>query len=206
MRTYIGQTRSRNWIWMLRQYGFGEMTVREENPPKRHPWAFDNGAYKDWTAGKEFQRDKYLRALSKGVETADFVAVPDIVEAGEASLAFSLSWIPELRGLPLYLVVQDGMDVGLVAPHLHHFKGLFVGGTLAWKLETSSTWIDFAHANGLKCHVGRVGTGQRVRMMRKLGADSIDSALPLFSIDNFRRFLSGFRDVDEEVLNELSGM
>lgn len=191
---------------MLQRYGFGEMTVREENPPRRHPWAFDNGAYKDWTAGKPFQEGRYLRALGKGVAGADFVAVPDMVGAGVQSLEFSLSWVPRLKGLPLYLVVQDGMTCGDVAPHLHHFRGLFVGGTLPWKLQTSGEWIRFAHENNIKCHVGRVGTGERVRMMRRLGADSIDSALPLFSIDNFRRFLAGFRDVDEEILRELSGV
>lgn len=190
---------------MLRQYGFGEMTVREENPPRRHPWAFDNGAYKDFTAGRPFQEAKYLKALDKGVAGADFVAVPDVVGAGTASLEFSLSWVPRLKGLPLYLVVQDGMTCTDVAPHLHHFQGLFVGGSLPWKLETSGSWINFAHACGIKCHVGRVGTGQRVRMMRHLGADSIDSALPLFSIDNFRRFLSGFWDVDKEIMHELLG-
>jgi hypothetical protein len=191
---------------MLTQYGFGEMTVREEVPPRRTPWAFDNGAFKDWKAGKPFQHDKYVRALNKAPHTMDFVAAPDIVEGGLHSLEFSLSWVDRLRGLPLYLVVQDGMTWADVVPHLHHFKGLFVGGTLPWKLETASTWIQGAHSVGLLCHVGRVGTGQRVRLMRKLGADSIDSALPLFSMDNFRKFLAGFRDVDEEVFNEVSGL
>lgn len=190
---------------MLQQYGFGEMTVREENPPRRTPWAFDNGAYKDFTAGRAFQEAKYLKALDKGVSGADFVAVPDIVGAGVQSLEFSMSWVPRLTGLPLYLVVQDGMTCSDVAPYVGHFKGLFVGGSLPWKLETAGKWINFAHACGLKCHVGRVGTGPRVRMMRQLGADSIDSALPLFSIDNFRRFLTGFWDQDERIMHELLG-
>lgn len=190
---------------MLNGYKFGEMTVREENPPRRLPWAFDNGAYKDFTAERPFQEQKYLKALGKGVETADFVAVPDIVTGGLTSLEYSLSWVPRLKGLPLYLVVQDGMEPKDVLPHTQHFRGFFVGGSLPWKLATSKAWIDTAHSLGLKCHVGRVGTGPRVRIMRKLGADSIDSALPLFSIDNFRRFLAGFKDVTDEQLADISG-
>lgn len=205
MRTYLGQTRSRHWLWMLNRFGFGEMTVREEVPPRRTPWAFDNGAYKDFTAGKSFQESKYLRALDRMPPGADFVAAPDIVGAGTRSLEFSLSWVNRLKGLPLYLVVQDGMSCTDVAPHIRHFSGLFVGGSLGWKLETAGRWINFAHSCDVKCHVGRVGTGQRVRMMRHLGADSIDSSLPLFSIGNFERFLTGFWDSDEEVLRELRG-
>jgi hypothetical protein len=84
--------------------------------------------------------------------------------------------------------VQDGMTEADVAPHLSQYQGLFVGGSLAWKLETSASWVRFAHANGLRCHIGRVGPAARVRWARQINADSIDSCLPL----RHRRHLANF--------------
>lgn len=63
MNVYIGQTRAAGWIRLLESYGFGEMCVREEVPPRRQPWAFDNGAFKDFSAGKPFNLKKYEAAL-----------------------------------------------------------------------------------------------------------------------------------------------
>jgi hypothetical protein len=46
----------------------------------------------------------------------------------------------------------------------------------------------------MPCHIGRVGTYNRTRWARRIGADSIDSALPLWSEENLQRFLAGLRD------------
>jgi hypothetical protein len=199
LRVYLGQTRSRAWLKRLESYGFGEMTVREEVPPRRIPFVFDNGAFKDWTAGRVFHEAKYTAALAKLRATGlrpDFLVVPDIVAAGAESLRFSLSWVERLEslGLPLYLVVQDGMGGGDVASVLPDFDGLFVGGSLEWKVRTGASWVDFAHQHGRPCHIGRVGTEARVRWARRIGADSIDSALPLWAEANFQRFMRGFSD------------
>lgn len=51
-------------------------------------------------------------------------------------------------------------------------------------------WTDLAHELGLLCHVGRVGGAKRVRWAREIGADSIDSSLPLWSRENLRVFLA----------------
>jgi hypothetical protein len=45
-----------------------------------------------------------------------------------------------------------------------------------------------------------VGTPDRVRWARRIGADSIDSALPLWSSDNLARFL---RALEPEPQREL---
>jgi hypothetical protein len=59
------------------------------------------------------------------------------------------------------------------------YRGLFVGGSLDWKLATAAAWVELAHARGMRCHIGRVGPADRVRWARDIGADSIDSSLPL---------------------------
>lgn len=68
--------------------------------------------------------------------------------------------------------------------------GLFVGGTLAWKMATGGAWVDEAHGRGLRCHVGRVGIPRRVRWARAIGADSIDSSAPLWSKAKLRAWIS----------------
>lgn len=197
MRVYLGQTRSRAWITMLKSYGFGECVSRGEFPPRRTPWFMDNGAFGDWLAGRGFNVKAYERDLAKLIASnlrPDFLVVPDIVAGGHDSLRFSLSWVERLSSLaPLYFVVQDGMGEE-IALDMKPFAGLFVGGSLPWKLKTGAQWVQLAHELGLRCHIGRVGTERRVRWARRIGADSIDSALPLFSEGNFRRFLRGFED------------
>ena len=183
----------------LESYGFGEMTVREEFPPRRLPWVFDNGAFKDWTAGVPFQTERYEVALDRlavSESRPDFIVVPDVVSAGLESLRFSESWVERLSwlGLPMYLVVQDGMSEHDVRAALDPYAGIFVGGSLEWKLRTAPRWVEFAHLYGRRCHIGRMGTRERVRAARRWGADSIDSSLPLWARANLNRFLQGFHD------------
>ena len=201
MIAYVGQTRGAGLIGRLRDLGIGEMTVRSEVPPRRFPWAFDNGAFSDFTAGRPFDEPAFVEAcnavrlfVASGGPRPDFVVVPDIVAGGTASLAFSEAWRARVVDLgPPYLAVQDGMEETDVDAVIGGYAGIFVGGTLAWKRRTSWRWVEFAHARGLRCHIGRVGTGARARWANGIGADSIDSSLPLFSEGNLQRFLCGLR-------------
>lgn len=199
VNVFIGQTRARGWINLLESYGFGEMCVREEAPPRREPWVFDNGAFKDWTAGKPFDTPKYERALDtvwlQCRSMPAFVVAPDIVAGGLESLRFSDSWVKRLKGLgaPVALVVQDGMTEADVRAAIDSYELIFVGGSPAWKLRTAKRWCDFAHELGRKCHIGRMGTTKKVRAALRWGADSIDSSLPLWSAENLESFLRGFK-------------
>lgn len=198
MKVYLGQTRGQGWIQKLEAHGFGEMTVRGEMPPRRRPWAFDNGAFRDWKAGRGFDADAFLRDLEsiwRFDGNPDFIVAPDMVAGGEESLTFSLHWanrheLAPLRrlGVPLYLAVQDGMDPTKVALAIHDFGGVFVGGSLDWKIRTGQDWVEWAQRRGLPCHIGRVGTAKRARWATRIGASSIDSCLPLFSEENFASF------------------
>lgn len=53
--------------------------------------------------------------------------------------------------------------------------GIFVGGSIAWKLDTMSSWAKLAHRLGIGCHVGRIGTPGRMILAHLAGVDSIDS-------------------------------
>ena len=141
---YVGQTRSRALIRELEAAGIGECTARGELLPRRRPWFYDNGAFRDWKAGKPFNEDAFQRdcdrILCDRLEP-DFLVVPDLVGGGVESLALSVMWVPRLEGVaPLYLAVQDGMDWGSVEPVLEKFDGVFVGGSLRWKMRTAAYW------------------------------------------------------------------
>ncbi len=211
MIAYIGQTRARDLIDELNRLGFGEMTNRGEAPPRRSPFALDNGAFKDWTAKAPFNGLAFMRDLHEVQErglSPDFVALPDVVAGGLDSLRFSLDWLPRVRRVlpaPLYLVVQDGQTEADIEPHLGALAGLFVGGSLPWKIQTGAAWVHFAHARGLRCHIGRVGTPRRVAWARRIGADSIDSCLPLWSRDNLRSFVEAFFGTSRQRAFDMGG-
>ena len=60
MKVYVGQTRGETLIKLLTELGWGEMTSRGELYPRRTPWAFDNGAFPDWTAGRPFNERAFM--------------------------------------------------------------------------------------------------------------------------------------------------
>lgn len=185
---YVGQTRSAALVRQLWELGIGECTVRGELPPRRHPWFFDNGAFGDWQAGKPFDEAQYradVGAIRGSADRPRFLVLPDRVAGGLESLEESRRWLPELA------------DVAPLAPSL---AGLFVGGTLPWKIATGEAWVRAAHDLGLACHIGRCGNANRVRWARRIGADSIDSALPLWSEDNLGRFLRALNPKQMELL------
>jgi hypothetical protein len=207
MKAYVGQTRAAVLIDELAGAGIGECVCRGEFPPRRSfSWFYDNGAFSDFKAGRPFAIAKFWRELAHLVDVVeleghtlpDFVVLPDVVAGGVASLAESASWLPIVRdyaarGVRFYVAVQDGMTAADVEAFLDQagalVAGLFVGGSLPWKLETGAAWVNLAHARGLLCHVGRVGPAARVRWAQAIGADSIDSSLPLWSAAKLGSFL-----------------
>lgn len=217
MKAYVGQTRSRSLLKALRELGIGECCTRGQLPPRRDPWFYDNGAFEDFQAGAPFdylQFSRDMRAIrlwadaegipphmARGGESLpkpDFIVVPDVVAGGLASLDFSAEHLDEcLRaGAPCYLAVQDGMTPDHVRRFLDENRGvagLFVGGSLDWKLATGATWTATGRRLGLPVHVGRVGTADRVRWAHDIGADSIDSALPLWSERKLDVFVDAWR-------------
>ena len=204
MNVYVGQTRSKKLIAQLREEGFGECCQPNEYPPRRFPYMLDNGAFAAWKAGRSFDSAAWLGALRRVGELPHlprFAIAPDVVAGGQASLDLSMAWLEQLQlaRVPAYLAVQDGMVESDVLPVLRQgFAGVFVGGTLPWKLATGAAWVEFAHAHHFPCHVGRVGTPDRVTWAAECGADSIDSCLPLWSTENMARFVRSVRDAGRQ--------
>ena len=202
MRVYVGQTRSRKLITELITLGFGECCQPREFPPRRTPWFLDNAAFSAWRAGKEFEDERFIVAMERASDSEvlpDFVVCPDRVAHPE-SLAFSRSWLDICKGTvtsPVFLAVQDGMEI--TPETVSGFDGIFVGGTLEWKVATGLEWRRLAHSLSMICHVGRVGTAKRVRWALRIGADSIDSCLPLWSQGNLRTFVNALDPVQQSL-------
>lgn len=205
MMAYVGQTRSGRLIRRLQLAGIGELVCRGEMPPRRHPWVYDNGAYRDHEAGRDFDaaafvKDlEYIAALPAGVRPA-WIALPDIVAGGLPSLSMSASWVSACAPLaPLALVVQDGMkaeDIERIRPSV---AWLFVGGSPDWKWRTARYWVATARRMGLGMHIGKVGSEKWVRLAADCGADSIDSSQPLFDVDYIDRRVAAVHDGREQL-------
>ena len=168
------------------QYKFqiGTMLTPNASPGRKHhydlPLAIDNGAFATWQKGCGFDEFYYLRLLHLIIEKNlkyEILVTPDIVAGGLESLDFSMMWRQRLAGWQKqYLAVQDGMepwDVSVVMEE--KFQGIFIGGTNEWKWKTAKGWVDFAHDNELKCHIGRCGTLDKLLYAHEIGADSVDS-------------------------------
>lgn len=153
------------------------------NPTKRFDhFALDNGAFSAFHNRVKWDGRKYKKYLERHLIKGrpDFIITPDLVAGGLKSLKFSLGWNKWIRkkypDIKQYLAVQDGMLASDVGDCLVLFDGLFIGGTLCWKYSTSKMWASVAHDYHMPCHIGRVGTSDKIVWARLIvEADSIDS-------------------------------
>lgn len=169
--------------------GWGQMFIYcDPKPYSGEPWGFDNGAYLDWRNGRDFDEDRYMRALMVALKVGRpyMAVVPDLVGQGVASLDFSMRWRVALPEWPWYLALQDGMVESHVAPLMEQFDGLFLGGTDRFKGQANK-WCAFAHQHGKKFHFARAGTERKIKLAIGIGADSLDSSFPLWSIQRIKR-------------------
>jgi len=191
VRVYVGETRSKAMIKRLRTNGWGRMfTVARATPWSGEQWGFDNGAYVFYSGGLPFDEDVFRRRLQasycKGPPA--LAVVPDEVGGGINSLEFSERWRSDLPDeWPWYLAVQDGMEVDDVEPLLGSYSGIFLGGTDAFK-TTAAEWCGLAHRHNKLFHYGRAGTAKKIQHAQSVGADSLDSAFPLWTKERFNFF------------------
>jgi hypothetical protein len=142
------------------------------------PWAADNDCFQGLDA------DAFTRMIGRleGLDGCLFVTVPDVVGDAKATAAQFDRWAPELeaRGLPVALVLQDGIDelgdwLEATWPRL---AAVFVGGTDDFKLGPIAARLAAeAKDRGLWVHWGRVNTRRRMDHIAATGAaDSFDGS------------------------------
>lgn len=168
-RRNLDALRASNWRILL--------TPDNPRPPERLKFAIDNGAWKAFRQGTQFDAEAFADLVDRFGCAADFVVLPDIVAGGMNSLELSRSWIPKLRPLKnLLLPLQDGMDAESVGAVLreHRNVGLFLGGSTEFKLREMYAWGLVAHSWLRWYHVGRVNSARRIRLCAEAGVDSFD--------------------------------
>ena len=176
-------------------------SMKAAPPPERY--AYDTRVFEDWQAGRpfdavamlEYQVDVLAAAALPDERRPDWIALPDVVADGAASLALTLRALEQLdrigmldAGLRYALVVQDGM-MPTALPWHWPFEVIFVGGSTAWKWATLEAWTAAARERGRVVHVGRAGSMRSVLRVRRAGAASLDSSLPLWSTAKLERFI-----------------
>jgi hypothetical protein len=154
--------------------------------PNGQPYFHDCGTFHDKVHGKAWEIDPFKRLVAKYPDY-DFVVLPDIPQINPvcdrnegrklamASLRMSLSYLDKIPS-PVYLAVQDWMRQDDISPYVDSVDGLFVGGSLEWKMKTALDWANLAHLHKKKCHVGRVNQYESLRFMHFCGVDSVDGS------------------------------
>ncbi len=207
MRAYATRTGTRRNRAALHAAGWGFFLTPDANTLGDWvgPYAVDNGAWKAYNQGTEWQEGPFISLVARLGGGADFVVAPDIVEGGAESLALSLAWLPRLLEQcdRVLLPVQDGMIPADVVPHLSARVGLFVGGSTEWKLANLRRFCAPAVRLGAWAHVGRVNSVRRIRACLAAGASSFDGtsvsryAKTLPPLDAARRQITAFGVLDD---------
>ncbi len=147
--------------------------------PPDMPWALDNGRFAVWSAGKEWDQNRFMDLIDKALtknRPPEWVVVPDEVGNAEKTFDEWHEWYPMLEQDPfdfkLALAVQDGMTPDSVKRFCTPRQPdvIFVGGTTRFKWRTLQSWCDAFP----RVHVGRVNTERQLWMVQRAGAESSD--------------------------------
>jgi len=174
----------------IHKFGMGILCSSDSRWLPRKQWegipvSLDNGAFPAFQKGRGFNEYAFLKALDTIYNLnldLQFIVLPDIVTGGMKSFDFSMAWADRLHGTNLAFVVQDGMTPlsrgGKISLMLKddRITTLFIGGSVEWKWRNVEAWVELAHKNGKKCHVGQCGKIEYLRRCQELGVDSCDSA------------------------------
>jgi DNA invertase Pin-like site-specific DNA recombinase len=144
------------------------------------PWAADNDCFQGLDAAA------FTRMIDRlaGHPGCLFVTVPDVVADAAATARQFERWAPELerRGLPVALVLQDGIDSPELAAWLDRtwdrLAAVFIGGSDDFKLgPVAAELAREAKRRGKWVHWGRVNTRKRIDYIADTGAaDSFDGS------------------------------
>lgn len=190
----VGEFTGKN-VPVIQALGWGRMWIARDRNIYTYPgepWGFDNGAFRDWVAGEEFDADAYRACLAKALANPEppvLAVIPDVPGDGPATLAMAERWWPELpKHFPWFLAVQDGMEPADLEPWAGRLAGVFLGGTNAYKARAGD-WAAWCRTKGLRFHYGRAGTMEKVAHAMEVGANSLDSALPMWTAERWREFV-----------------
>lgn len=175
-----GSVSRRKWGVLYERYPYLGMLLCPSG--WRTPWcrryAADNDCFAHRNDPGWWEREgeaRWLAMLDKLAGTRPmFVLLPDVVGDWNATLDRSARYRGELadRNLPAAVALQDGCDFRealALSPDT-----VFVGGTTDWKLRSVEPACAIFRPRGIRVHVGRVNSRDRLFLCRSCGADSVD--------------------------------
>lgn len=199
MKLYTS-TGTKKSIQRLNELNVGLLMVNVYRNPDNWPYfAVDNGCYSAFNQKEDWNAGPFLNILNKLVKESripDWIVIPD-KPTDPSSLDFSMAWLPILERMyptfPKYLAVQDGMSFDSVDSIVDRIDGIFIGGSMDWKLDNMKGWVEYAHSHDIQCHVGRIGPIQRMILCELAGADSIDSTTWVQVRGGVDKYVNGFK-------------
>lgn len=161
-------------------------------------YACDNGKFgKGWPGA-----DRWFQWLSDtvdryGPDRCLWAVAPDVPFDAKATLAESQPWLAKIRelGIPAAFAAQDGCENGLIP--WGEFDVLFLAGSTEWKIgPVAQRLAEEAQNRGLKVHMGRVNSRQRLRIAEVYGCETCDGTYLAFGPDrNLPNLLAWLREI-----------
>lgn len=198
MKIFVGDASSKKTLAKLQKSGIGRMLCRiPRSLYEGEQWAFDNGAFADYLAGKAFDEDGFMKRLERFINRMPYppylAVLPDIVAGGDHSWHFSMKWLESgklPKEWPWYLSVQDKMATDMVIAVLDrpNIAGIFLGGSTQYK-SWALYWRKVTSHFGKPFHYARAGTVDKLAHAVMCGVDSIDSTTPLWTYARLDSFL-----------------
>jgi len=81
--------------------------------------------------------------------------------------------------------------------------GIFLGGSSQWKIDNASTWAEAAKRHRMNFHYARAGTIAKLRQAHAVGADSVDSAFPMWTSERWSAFERAWLELPTHPQREL---
>lgn len=170
----------------------------------------DNGKFgKGWKGADAWWTWLASEVGRYGADRFLFAVAPDVPFDAHGTLAESTPWLPSIRalGIPAAYAAQNGSEHGLIPwGDLAAGDVLFIGGDTEWKLGPAARNLAAeARSRGLRVHMGRVNSHERLRYARDIGCHTADGTYLAFGPDvNLPRLLGWLRDVNHPTLWEAS--
>jgi|TARA_R110000787_G_C13375740_1_gene441317 hypothetical protein len=216
MQVYTGDTRKLDFIKIIQDQGWGRLwssrvptQYQQDLTPN---WVMDNNVYSETTNKKKHPNgwsgirwDERLHQIIERDLEPDFIVLPDTMGNGPDTIISADYYIEQYAVHGFYneiqtkyaFALQEGMTPDTVArwldvwdeyDHVLWIGVLFLGGGDDFK-KLAPAWARLAHSRGMQLHYARAGTPAKVKHARDSGADSIDSAFPLWEQSRFEEFV-----------------
>lgn len=166
--------------------------------PEGAVYACDNGKFgigKGWPGADRWFEWLCTTVDRYGPDRCLWAVAPDVPFDAAGTLAESLPWLARIRelGIPAAFAAQDGSEHGLIP--WGDFDVLFIAGSTEWKIGTAAYRLaQEAKQRGLKVHMGRVNSRQRLRIAEHFGCDSADGTYLAFGPEKNLARLTGWLD------------